>query len=286
MSDFVALDVETANYDLASICQIGIVTFRDGRIADRWQTLVDPEDYFDEINTSIHGITEQMVSDAPTFPEIEAALRAKLTDQIVAHHTHFDRVSISYCLEDYDLLPVNCTWLDTARVTRRTWPQFSKSGYGLSDVAGFLRIEFQHHNALEDARAAGEILLHAIQQSGLSPQQWLNRVEKPVDLTSTVIAREGNPSGPLYGEMLVFTGALTAPRKQSAQIAAEAGCTVEDGVTKHTTILVVGDQHAWKLAGYEKSKKHRKAEELIARGQSIRILSENDFIRMMRTESP
>ena len=43
MLTFNAIDVETANADRASICQIGIVHVRDGEIEDRWQTLVDPE---------------------------------------------------------------------------------------------------------------------------------------------------------------------------------------------------------------------------------------------------
>ena len=52
---FVAIDVETANADLASICQIGLVTFADGQIVSEWQSLIDPEDEFNEINISIHG---------------------------------------------------------------------------------------------------------------------------------------------------------------------------------------------------------------------------------------
>ena len=42
-------------------------------------------------------------------------------------------------------------------------------------------------------------------------------------------------------------------------------------------MLVVGDQDIKKLAGHEKSSKHRKAEALILAGQSIRILRETDF---------
>ena len=38
MLTFNAIDVETANADRASICQIGIVHVREGEIADRWET--------------------------------------------------------------------------------------------------------------------------------------------------------------------------------------------------------------------------------------------------------
>lgn len=67
--DFVAIDVETANSDLASICQIGIVGFEDGLPKHSWQSLVNPEDYFDDMNVLIHGIDEDAVKDAPTFPQ-------------------------------------------------------------------------------------------------------------------------------------------------------------------------------------------------------------------------
>jgi DNA polymerase-3 subunit epsilon len=40
---------------------------------------------------------------------------------------------------------------------------------------------------------------------------------------------------------------------------------------------VVGDQDIRRLAGHEKSSKHRKAEELIRQGQRIRIVGESDF---------
>jgi DNA polymerase-3 subunit epsilon len=46
-------------------------------------------------------------------------------------------------------------------------------------------------------------------------------------------------------------------------------------------MLVVGDQDLRVLAGKEKSSKHLKAEMLIRQGQSIRILGESDFMRIV-----
>jgi len=67
---FAALDVETANADFGSICQIGIVTFNDGTVTDIWQSLVDPEDDFDPVNVSIHGIDADRVAGAPRFSDL------------------------------------------------------------------------------------------------------------------------------------------------------------------------------------------------------------------------
>ena len=277
--NFVALDVETANADLASICQIGIAHFADGRFSEKWESLVDPEDEFDFMNIAIHGIDQSMVAGAPTFPSLSETVTQKLVDTVVATHTPFDQTAIRRVSAKYGIeLPV-ITWLDTARVVRRTWLDLSRRGYGLAPVAERLGIEFQHHNAAEDARAAGEILLHAMRETGLSVDEWVVRAKSSSagGSTSERITRDGNPEGPFYGEVAVFTGALSMPRGEAADLAAAAGCEVAPSVTKSTTLLIVGDQDIRKLAGHEKSSKHRKAEKLIEKGQPIRILRETDF---------
>lgn len=279
--DFIAIDVETANADMASICQIGVAKYINGVLAEEWSSLVDPEDYFDFINIDIHGITEEDVAGKPTFPELASRLAGFLNGTVCVSHTHFDRVSISRALEKYGLSDFDTVWLDSARVARRAWEEFAWSGYGLASVCNKIGYVFKHHDALEDAKASGHVLLAAIEQTGLDVNAWLKRIKQPIDPGSvssgTAINRDGNPEGELYGEVLVFTGSLQIPRREAADLAASIGCTVAAGVTKKTTLLVVGDQDISKLAGKEKSSKHIKTEQLIQKGQSIRILKESDF---------
>jgi DNA polymerase-3 subunit epsilon len=278
--DFAALDVETANSDLASICQIGVATFNAGAVVDVWHTLIDPEDSFDGMNISIHGIEEEHVKGSPKFPHIFEHLCSRLAGRVVVHHTHFDRVSLARVCEKYDLGVIGCRWVDTAKVARRAWPQFAENGYGLASIARTFGIEFRHHAAHEDARAAGEIFLRAISETGISPSDWLDRIDRPISLAGK--SREGNPDGLLFGEVLVFTGSLALPRQRAADLAAQAGCDVASSVSKQTTLLIVGDQDVKQIGGKEKSTKHRKAEELISKGQAIRILCESDFVRLLR----
>lgn len=277
--EFVALDFETANSDMSSICQLGLVHFENGLLKEEWKTYVDPEDYFDEINISIHGIDENTVKGAPSFRDISSCIYRYLNNRIAVCHTHFDRVALQKACEKYDLLLPTCTWLDSARVTRRTWDQFAYRGYGLGNVCATLGYQFVQHDALEDAKAAAYILLAAIEKTGMNLQQWLCRVEKPIGFANHTkkISQDGNPEGPFYGETLVFTGSLQIPRLIAADMAAKIGCTIMDRVNRQTTILVVGDQDVKKLAGHEKSSKHRKAEKLIAEGYRIMILRETDF---------
>src|SRR4051794_24835304 len=177
---FVAIDVETANASLASICQIGTVAFENGQIVDQWETLVDPEDRFDYLNVGIHGIDEEMVQDAPTLPDLALFLKQKLHDQVLVCHTHFDRVSLFQAFAKYGLEPFESRWLDSARVARRCWEQFARSGYRLANVCRFLDIQYRAHNAREDAKAAGLVLLRAMAESGLDIAGWIHRVGQPI----------------------------------------------------------------------------------------------------------
>lgn len=280
--NFVALDLETANADISSICQIGIASFKDGSLHEEWKTYIDPEDFFDEVNVSIHGINESTVKGAPTLPDTASCIYGHIDGQITVCHTHFDRVAIQQACRKYNLRIPACIWLDSARVTRRTWEQCAYKGYGLASVCSMLGYEFTHHDALEDAKAAAHILLAAIEKTGIDVHGWLSRVEKPIDLSPPEVS-EGNPDGALFGEVLVFTGALEISRRQAAEMAAAIGCKVESGVNKNTTILVVGDQDIRKLAGHEKSSKHRKAESLIQKGQTLRIIRESDFKELVNS---
>lgn len=277
---FVAIDVETANADMASICSIGVATFENGVLGSEWYSLIDPDDEFDPVNVSIHGIDEDDVVDAPTFPAVVNEISGLLNGQVVVTHTHFDRVAVHQAAGRWSLVTPACTWLDSARVARRTWAECARSGYGLAAVCKRIGYTFEHHHALEDAKAAGHVLLAAMQESGLDLDAMLRRVRQPIDLSSNgaaAIKRDGNPDVPLAGEVIVFTGALEIPRREAADLAASIGCDVASSVTKKTTLLVVGDTDVRKLAGHDKSSKHRKAEELIAAGHRLRIIRETDF---------
>jgi DNA polymerase III subunit epsilon len=277
---FVALDVETANADMASICSMGAAIFENGVLQDEWYSLINPQDYFDPLNVSIHGIREIDVCSAPTFKAATVMLNQILENQIVVTHTHFDRVAMHQAAVRWSISAPNCMWLDSARVARRTWAECARSGYGLADVCNRIGYSFTHHNALEDAKASGQIMLAAMSHSGLNLDAMLKRVLQPIDpslSSSAPIKRDGNPDGPLSGEVVVFTGRLGILRDEAADLAASVGCEVAPGVTKKTTMLVVGDVDVQKLAGHEKTSKHRKAEELASQGYSIRILRETDF---------
>ena len=159
--DFVAVDVETANPDVSSICQVGIAVVRSAEIKDVWTQLVDPHDFFDPYNIAIHGIDHKMVSGYPRFEELCDKISRHL-GEIVVSHTFFDRRAISKAFEKCGKSLRYGTWIDSAQVARRAWPdKYSLRGYSLGNIARDLGIHFRHHDAGEDARVAAEIVLRA-----------------------------------------------------------------------------------------------------------------------------
>ena len=282
--DFLAIDVETANSDMASICQIGFVIYSKGQIIKEWSSLINPEDYFDYWNESIHNISEDEVAQSPRFPEIHEFLKSNLENHICVCHTHFDRVSINRTCIKYGLPLIQNNWIDTAKVSRRCWDEFAYKGYGLSNVCKKLGYSFNHHDALEDAKASAYILISAIKEKENTIDDWLVSVNNPILSNAKSygksVSKEGNPDGHLFGEVLVFTGSLQIPRREASMLASQIGCKVENIVTKKTSLLVVGDQDINRLSGKKKSSKHIKAEKLKVKGRNIRILKESDFIAL------
>jgi DNA polymerase-3 subunit epsilon len=169
--DFVALDVETANEDVGSICQIGLASYKNGVLFREWVSLVDPEEKFSSFNIRIHGLTPAAVAGAPTLPELADTLRVWLNWQVVVCHTLFDRGALNRAFAKYGLAELDCRWLDSCRVARKVW--LSQEGYGLAAVCGLIGHEFQHHDALEDAKAAGAVILATGRKTGLTAMAWL-----------------------------------------------------------------------------------------------------------------
>jgi DNA polymerase-3 subunit epsilon len=291
--DFYAIDVETADSNLASICQIGIVGYKKDVPVFEWMSFIKPDESFEfsPSNTYIHGITEDMVINSPKFADVYPFLKETLENKIVVHHTHFDVTSLSQACALYRLPLLTCAWLDSARIARRAWAQFSQSGYGVKNVCDMLGYQFAHHDALEDAKACAFIAAKACEQTKTKIGDWLTRVEWRLPKhegepsrkqTYSRVAQDGNQEGPLFGECVVFTGELSIGRREAAEMAAEAGCDIADSVTKKTTTLVVGDTDKRKLAGYEKTSKQRRAEEINAKGGKIKIVGETSFFSILK----
>jgi len=260
--DFVSVDVETACGRVSSICQIGIVGFRDGKIAFEYETLIDPRDYFSSFNTRIHGITEDHVAGKPCFGDLHEVIDGHLAGRVTVAHSYFDKGALTAACRVHDRSPIEATWLDSVRVAKRVWPQLAS--HRLNVVSKHLGIRLKHHDALSDARAAGLIVIKASEETGIPLAGWLTVTKR-----ASEPAPKPAPDGPLVGQRVAILG---KPRhgELAHRIAAQGGRIVA-AVGKTTTMLVVCADEPFGYIRYDAQ--FRRARELQDLGHAIEIVS-------------
>ncbi|AOR79978.1 3'-5' exonuclease [Novosphingobium resinovorum] len=263
--DFVVIDVETACSRVSSICQVGIVGFRDGREVMAYETLVDPRDEFSPFNVGIHGITAGHVTGQPTFGEIHAVLDGHLSGRIAVAHSAFDKGALAAACRLSAHPLIETEWLDSVRVAKQAWPQLSS--HRLNVLARFLGIEHRHHDALSDARAAGMVIVKAIEHTGIDLKGWMTRPARAKPKPPLPASE-----GPLSGERVAILGeALDG--KLAAAVAAAGGRVVRSvGMT--TTLLVIAKAQPYGR-WVEASPMHRRAQELREAGRPVAVVSED-----------
>ncbi|CUH80690.1 exonuclease domain-containing protein [Tropicibacter naphthalenivorans] len=165
---FLALDVETANHDRGSICQIGVACVRPDNSIETWVTFVDPQTATWAF-TGLHGISQKTVRGAPFFADALAMIEAPLQGVTIYQHSGFDRSAFRAACAGLQRSEPDWTWQNSVTVARRAWPELKgNGGHGLASLKRHLRLSFDHHDAGEDARAAAEVVLLAEQAHGRS----------------------------------------------------------------------------------------------------------------------
>lgn len=162
-NNFVSIDFETATFSRSSACAVAIVTVEDGKIVDRYYTLIQPPNNFYYWQCSaVHGLRASDTLDAPLFvdvyPEILKRLRGRT---IIAHNASFDKSVLTACIADAqpdsNPLDLSIAWECTLKIYRA-------KGYkpcSLSDCCQALDIDLNHHHALSDAEACAELYLRS-----------------------------------------------------------------------------------------------------------------------------
>lgn len=265
--DFVAIDVETSCARVSSICQIGVVGFKDGIEIFAWDTMLDPQDDFSPFNVRVHGISSDHVVGRPGFADVHPLIASHLSGRIVVAHSLFDKGALASASGRHGLGGVECTWLDSVRVAKRAWPDLPS--HRLNVLTRFLKLRHRHHDALSDARAAGLVVVRAMQHTGaslddlLAPSSPRGAAPKP--------AKEG----PLKGQRVAILG--DARDGPLAHRLAALGARIVATVGKTSTMLVIGKAQPFGRFVHAHAC-HKRAEELRRAGAAIEILTEDELL--------
>ncbi|MDO4320222.1 MAG: 3'-5' exonuclease [Bacteroidales bacterium] len=159
MTEFIAIDVETANFEPSSICSIGAVKVHDGVIVDSRYSLVCPEpDYYNYRCKAVHGLCEDDTRDAPAFGTVWRQWQPWLDGyRLIAHNARFDRKCIVAACRIYGIEPPS-DWGCTLQAARTKIPRYALPSKSLDSLCDFFGIPLEnHHNALDDATACARL---------------------------------------------------------------------------------------------------------------------------------
>lgn len=161
MNNFIAIDVETANFEPSSICAIGAVKVVDGVVVDSRYSLVRPEpDWYSYRCTQVHGITDDDTYNAPSFGSVWSQWQSWLDGfTLVAHNAPFDSKCIREACKLYGLQPPE-PFLCTLAAARRSIPRGVCPSKSLDSLCDFFGINLKnHHCALDDALACAQLAI-------------------------------------------------------------------------------------------------------------------------------
>ena len=161
MKDFAAIDFETANECPSSVCSVGVVIVRDGRITDSFYSLIHPEpEYYKWFCRRVHGLSAEDTEDAPVFPLVWEKIAPMIEGlPLVAHNSRFDECCLKAAFRVYQMDYPDYVFYDTLAASRRYF------GYGLPNhqlqtVAAACGYCLEnHHHALADAEACAHIAM-------------------------------------------------------------------------------------------------------------------------------
>lgn len=177
--DFVAVDVETAGVDWGTICQVGLVRYRDGvPTATFSETCIPPQglDCFDQMNISIHGITPAAVAQRPDFAELIPMIVAFIGDDpLVAHNAFFDGTALIKAFQAAgEKVPTTWKFVCTMSLGRQHYPHTSHKLAAMTQQFGISL--GKHHDAYYDALACGDLLValgHELHQNSHDVRQLM-----------------------------------------------------------------------------------------------------------------
>ncbi|HEY1406101.1 MAG TPA: 3'-5' exonuclease, partial [Spirochaetota bacterium] len=163
--EFCALDIETTGINpyAARLIEIGIVIFTMEKIIAEYQTLVNPGTHIPEQVEMIHGISDDMVANAPSIDGVIDEIIAFIGDRpLVIHNSKFDLSFLEMeCRRSNREIP---PWVsfDTVILARKTFPGFLN--HKLDTLCGIFGIPLSHHRALQDAFGCMEVFRRCVRE--------------------------------------------------------------------------------------------------------------------------
>jgi len=179
--DFVVVDVEAtgAKTPPNRLIELGAYRIHEGRIVDKFLSLVNPEIPIPRFVVALTGITNEMVKTAPVFADIAPRWLDFVSESVlVAHNAPFDTSFLNHEISRvYPGHRMVNPHLCTVRLSRRALPELTN--HRLDTIASHFSIPIiSRHRAGSDALATAKLFL-----------LLLSRLEEEHGITDLAAAR-------------------------------------------------------------------------------------------------
>nr|DAH53904.1 MAG TPA: DNA polymerase III subunit alpha [Caudoviricetes sp.] len=295
------IDFETASSAYYSACAIGIALIKGKELVEKQGFLIQPPDnYYDQENIAIHGITPEKTQQAPTFPVIwEKISHLFQNTYVAAHNANFDMSVLKATLNYYDLEQPDFQYIDTLGFSGYHIPHGTNIGKSLEARCEYYDIPLlYHHNAVCDAEAAAKLMITVLERSRYKSfltfitDKYLREYSevilkktfgiskyRKIDINAIAATTEEEEvkDDDFNGKTFVFTGEFKKMvREQAVAIVIANGGIVKPGVSSKVDFLI--------NAGNINSSKQEKALALQQQGHRIKILTEEQFMQMLESK--
>ena len=293
--DYIILDLETSDisYFYGSIIEIAAKKFVDHKLDSSFISLINPGSKIPSFITSLTGISNAMVKDAPYFRQIAKDLHEFLGDSVLmAHNANFDINFLYDSFEDLNLILSN-DFVDTLRLARILVKD--SENHKLKTLAKHFNISLPSHRAEVDVDTTKILYSNLIDLNTENPDKVKNFLKGQKksngyyppsidfrEVVSQLNHQDMDPHNPFYKKNICLSGKLELMSKlEAAQKLVDLGAKVQNTITTSSHILVYGNLD-YQIEKYgKKSSKHRKAEELQGKGYKIEVMSEITFVKLL-----
>ncbi|PWL74101.1 hypothetical protein DBY21_09785 [Candidatus Gastranaerophilales bacterium] len=148
----IVLDTETTGLDYTKekMVEFAAVRLENGKIKEEFQTLINPEQHIRKSSIAIHGITSEMVADAPTEAEAMPKILEFIGDYpIVAHNAIFDYTFINEASIRTTGKEIKNARVDSQQMFKEVYPDLDS--HGLDALTKKFNVDLtNHHRAMAD----------------------------------------------------------------------------------------------------------------------------------------
>ena len=178
----IVVDVETTGLDYTKekIIEFAGVKLVNGEITEKFETLVNPKQHIRKSSQAVHGITEEMLEDAPVEEEIYPKIFEFLGNYpIVAHNAIFDFSFLNRTSKRLYNKPLENHHIDTQFMFKELYPQLESCG--LESLMNTFNVDFStRHRAMADAEGLA-LCYPALKKMYFQKYEWqlsqLNNIE-------------------------------------------------------------------------------------------------------------